>query len=114
MEFADRPESVVVPSDLIILLETLYVRLDGALALISGRSIDSVDSLLSLPFIPIAGGHGAEWRLNGSVHSSVLTSEEFTHAVMLLTNFAKVEGLLFENKSHSFAVHFRQKPEQKK
>jgi trehalose 6-phosphate phosphatase len=113
VDFADRPESVVVPPQLPVLLDKLHTTLDGALALISGRSIASVDSLLNLPSIPIAGGHGAEWRLNGVSQTLDLNSPSFAEAVELMGAFAASHHLLFENKSHSFALHFRQSPELK-
>ena len=113
VEFADRPESVVVPPHLPVLLDNLFTTLGGAVALISGRSIASVDSLLNLPSIPIAGGHGAEWRLNDVSQVVDLNSPEFLSAVKLMTAFAASHNLLFENKSHSFALHFRQHPELK-
>lgn len=113
VEFADRPESVVVPSHLPTLLDELFSMLDGAVALVSGRSIGSVDALLDLPLIPIAGGHGAEWRFNGVTQSVELNSSDFSDAVLLMTEFAQFHDLLFENKSHSFALHFRQHPQMK-
>lgn len=113
VDFADRPEAVVVPSHLPILLSELFTALNGAVALVSGRSIDSVDALLDLPLIPIAGGHGAEWRFNGTTQSVELSSSDFSNAVALMTAFAASHDLLFENKSHSFALHFRQHPQLK-
>jgi trehalose 6-phosphate phosphatase len=113
VDFADRPESVVVPPQLPVLLDKLFTALDGALALISGRSIASVDSLLNLPSIPIAGGHGAEWRLSGVSQTLDLNSASFAEAVESMRAFAVSHHLLFENKSHSFALHFRQSPELK-
>lgn len=113
VDFADQPESVIVPPHLPVLLSELFKALDGAVALVSGRSIASVDSLLQLPFIPIAGGHGAEWRLNGVAQAVELNSVDFLAAVQLMTAFANSHDLLFENKLHSFALHFRQCPELK-
>lgn len=113
VEFADRPESVIVPPNLPVLLAELFKALDGAVALVSGRSIASVDALLNLPSIPIAGGHGAEWRCDGITQVVELNSPGFSDAVALLTAFATAHDLLFENKSHSFALHFRRHPELK-
>jgi trehalose 6-phosphate phosphatase len=113
VDFADQPESVIVPPNLPVLLAELFTALDGAVALVSGRSIASVDALLNLQSIPIAGGHGAEWRLNGAVQAVELKSPDFLDAVTLMTAFAVAHDLLFENKSHSFALHFRKHPELK-
>lgn len=113
VDFADQPEAVIVPPQLPILLDQLFLSLDGALALISGRSIASLDSLLNLSSIPAAGSHGAEWRLNGVLQTVDLNTPSFSDAVKLLTTFAVSHDLLFENKPHSFALHFRQQPELK-
>lgn len=113
VDFADRPESVIIPPRLPALLSQLFNTLNGAVALVSGRSIASVDALLNLPSIPIVGGHGAEWRLDGVIQTVELNSPEFSNAVALMTAFAVSHDLLFENKCHSFAVHFRQRPELK-
>jgi len=114
VEFADQPESVFIPAYLPDLLNHLHEELDGALALISGRSIASLDSLLDLPHIPLAGGHGAEWRIDGNYQIDERHSPDFSVAAELLIDFAHRHNLLFENKGHSVALHFRQHPEMKK
>lgn len=113
VDFAERPDAVVVPSNLSTLLTELFSALEGAVALVSGRSIASVDAVLNTPSIPIAGGHGAEWRMNGAIQTAEFNSPSFSDAVALMTTFASTHDLLFENKSHSFALHFRQSPQLK-
>ncbi len=114
VEFADQPESVFIPPYLPDLLKHLHAELNGALALISGRSIASLDSLLGLPHIPLAGGHGAEWRIDGNYQIDERHSPDFSVAAELLIDYAHLHNLLFENKGHSIALHFRQHPEMKK
>ena len=109
VNFADKPELVDVSHDLRALLAQLYNAYGGAVALVSGRSIDSLDKLLQTAELPVAGGHGAEWRLpGGERHSVVLDSDNFALAVKRLTGFALARNLLTETKPHSFALHFRQ------
>ena len=43
-------------------LQTIRNRLGGALALISGRSLDDLDRIFENDKIPIAGNHGAQLR----------------------------------------------------
>jgi trehalose 6-phosphate phosphatase len=65
LEFAERPEAVVVAPSLIRLLADLHRALDGALALVSGRTIGTLDQLFH-PFVGSAVGlHGIEVRLGG-------------------------------------------------
>jgi trehalose 6-phosphate phosphatase len=113
VEFADQPESVLIPPYLPDLLQYLFEELNGAFALISGRSIESLDFLLNLPRVPVAGGHGAEWRIDGVYQVDDLQSPNFPAAAQLLTDFAREHNLLIENKGHSVAVHFRQQPKVK-
>lgn len=111
VDFAPIPEAVVVSEDLRCVLQDLWLAFDGAVALVSGRSIDSLDQLLRLPQLPVAGGHGAEWRLPGGERNSLdLTNPEFTQAVDLIEAYARDRGLLLENKAHSLALHFRDNP----
>ena len=55
LEIAETPESVVVPPGLPQLLESLRSQLDGAVAIVTGRSIGVVDDLLN-PFVATAAG----------------------------------------------------------
>ncbi|MCR6652123.1 MAG: trehalose-phosphatase [Cellvibrionaceae bacterium] len=114
VEFADQPEAVFIPPELPDLLSQLFKKLNGAVALVSGRSIASLDSFLDLTRIPVAGGHGAEWRAQDINGAEDLYAPDFLLAVDLLTDFAQTHHLLLENKRHSAALHFRQFPEIKK
>src|SRR5882724_13226784 len=62
LDLARTPDRVEVPRQLQRALEKLSHRLSGALAFVSGRSLDSIDRLFA-PFRPAAiGTHGAEIR----------------------------------------------------
>ena len=59
LDLARTPDRVKVPRELVRALENLAHRLSGALAFVSGRSLDSIDRLFA-PFRPAAiGAHGA-------------------------------------------------------
>lgn len=112
VDFAHSPGAVEVSEELRELLQGLLEAFGGALAVISGRSIASLDELVRLPELPVAGGHGAEWRLpGGEIQSVSPDSPELAIAAERITSFADSKGLLLEDKSHSLALHFRQKPE---
>jgi trehalose 6-phosphate phosphatase len=113
VDFAATPEGVEVSEELRDLLTGLSLKFGGAMALISGRSIESLDNLLMLPELAVAGGHGAEWRWPGGARECLqVQSHEFSRVTEQLCAFADAQGLIMENKSHSVALHFRQRPEQ--
>src|SRR5262249_42114045 len=66
VEIADRPDLVQVPEDLGARIEALSQRLEGRLAIITGRSIQALEALLGPINVAIAGSHGGEFRETGT------------------------------------------------
>ena len=65
-EIKPHPDQVVVPDNILQGLQLLATASDGALALISGRSMVELDALAKPYRFPLAGVHGAERRdING-------------------------------------------------
>ncbi len=88
-------------------------RLAGALAIVSGREIDSIDQLTGGAVSFLAGSHGAEFRLGPG--QPVLRPEPQPNLAGLV---AEVTGLaaawpdvLIEPKRAGIAVHYRQAPD---
>lgn len=111
IDIASTPDQVVVPTDLGRTLQKLYAKLDGALALVTGRSISNADRLLGVR-LPVAGLHGAEIRDAQGLYHRCPTSLRFDQAKKFLKR--EVEnwnGLLIEDKGAAIALHFRQNPE---
>ncbi|GIX22070.1 MAG: trehalose 6-phosphate phosphatase [Gammaproteobacteria bacterium] len=114
LEFAPRPEAVVVPPGLRRLLLDLAAALDGALALVSGRSLDSIDALFDLPQLAAAGLHGLQRRLPGravevAVEPTVSSALERLRAALRTLTDAH-PGVRIEDKHHALAVHYRAAP----
>jgi trehalose 6-phosphate phosphatase len=110
LDLARTPDRVKVPRDLLRALEKLTHRLSGALAFVSGRSLESIDRLFA-PFRPAAiGAHGGEIRgVDGSVARSQPLSEK---VVEIFTGLAEnIPGLLLEDKRCALALHYRLAPE---
>jgi trehalose 6-phosphate phosphatase len=63
----DRPDLVRADSELIELLGMLRERLEGRLALVSGRSLEQLDAMIGpvAATLALAGSHGAEVRRDG-------------------------------------------------
>ena len=97
-----------------MVLTRLQAVLDGALALVSGRSIRQLDALFAPLKLPSAGVHGGERRdCMGQMHYlAPNAAERLDGARAFLSTFVESEpGLLLEDKRTSLAVHFRQRPE---
>jgi len=110
LDLAQTPERVKVPGDLIRALERLSQHLSGALAFVSGRSLEGIDRLFA-PFKPAAiGAHGAEIRgLDGQVARGRPLSAKVVEVFEGLASH--IPGLILENKGCALALHYRLAPE---
>src|ERR1700761_4144210 len=63
LDFAPTPREVWVPPGLSNTLNGLLQRTSGALAMVSGRSLNDIDLIFAPDQFPAIGGHGAEMRL---------------------------------------------------
>jgi trehalose 6-phosphate phosphatase len=113
LKIAATPDTVQVPKALRNTLELAAAREQGALALISGRSLNSLDRLFAPSQFPAAGQHGAErrdsqgrlWR--AQIDTTVLNDIR----AVLQPLVAACSGLLLEDKGRGFALHYRNAPE---
>ncbi len=112
LDFQPRPEQVFADPELHELLGQLYGRLQGALALVSGRNLADIDRIFAPQAFSAAGGHGSEIRLAGehAIESDLptLTPAVIRGAQRLVD---RSPGLLLERKRHGLAVHYRGAPE---
>ncbi|MGH8495005.1 MAG: trehalose-phosphatase [Gammaproteobacteria bacterium] len=112
VEIAAHPDLARVTPRLIELLRRLPAAVGGAMALVSGRSIASLDAMLAPLELPLAGLHGLERRdAAGRVHHAMADEERLHGAKNELWAFAENHpGLLVEDKGPAVAVHFRGAP----
>ena len=114
IEFARHPNAVTVEAELLELLQRLAARAHGALALVSGRSIAGIDSLLDPLRLPASGLHGFERRgSTGEYSHHALPGDRALADARHLMSQLIVEDprLMLEDKGHALALHFRQAPE---
>ncbi|MCM2130662.1 trehalose-phosphatase [Larsenimonas rhizosphaerae] len=108
----DRPEDVRLTEDVISLIERLDQRLQGALAVVSGRAIDNLTPLLSPLDIAMAGQHGAERRDQYGYHQADVPESLIDHVRDALHEFAEQhDGISIEHKGGSLALHYRNAPD---
>jgi trehalose 6-phosphate phosphatase len=116
LDLAPTPREVWVPPGLAETLNRLHDKTSGALALVSGRSLNDIDLIFAPEQFPAVGGHGAEMRI--SIDSEAVA----THAPPMdkelkrrLAAIAKLSpGILLEDKGYSLALHYRLAPHAEK
>ena len=113
LEIAATPSAVRVPAALRNTLQLAAKREDGALALVSGRTIAELDRLFAPLVFPAAGLHGFEVRdAQGHVSSPEVDTALLDPARDVIRELIKhYKGLLLEDKGSALAVHFRQAPQ---
>ncbi|MDB5962883.1 MAG: otsB [Massilia sp.] len=110
VELAARPEQVLVTAQLVATLARLQELLGGRLAVVSGRPIAQIDTMLFPLLLPVAGVHGLERRgADGIVRQAPIPDmSPVLAAAQLLA--ASHPGLWVEQKYGALAVHYRQAP----
>jgi trehalose 6-phosphate phosphatase len=113
LDLAERPDEVVTPAVLVATLARAERKLDGALALISGRAIDDLDRLFAPLSLRASGVHGAEIRFNPGESATPTPSATELPQSLSKALRAAVEafpGAFVETKRFSIAVHYRLAP----
>jgi trehalose 6-phosphate phosphatase len=113
VEIAERPEAVVVEPGLSDTLAALREVLGGALALVSGRSIGTLDQFLRPHRFDAAGLHGVEYRLVGRLSPCRPEEHPKLRAAVdaLPERLPSHPGVLIEDKGCSVVLHWRLAPE---
>ena len=111
LDFVDHPDDVAADDDLKSLLGNLHGRVGGALALVSGRTIASLDRIFAPLCLPAAGGHGVELRADGAEATPAATHRLPDDVLVALEKFASEHnGVLVEIKPGGAALHYRRTP----
>jgi trehalose 6-phosphate phosphatase len=116
LDLAPTPREVWVPPGLAETLAGLLERTSGALALVSGRSLNDIDLIFAPKQFPAVGGHGAEMRLSTDNEAVAAHAPPMDKELKLrLAAIAKLSpGILLEDKGYSLALHYRLAPHAEK
>lgn len=108
----DRPDQVSCPPAVLSLLTNLLQAANGAVALVSGRAIATLDEMFAPLRLPAAGLHGAERRdATGRVDRIQPDPSALAAARQAAEDAARThEDVLLEDKGTSFALHYRAAP----
>ncbi len=109
---ASTPEGVVEDPDRTAMLRRLQDRLQGRLAVISGREIAEIDRICGGAVKVAAGIHGLERRHADGRMQRVEPSAGVARALEDMRVFAEAwPGVLIEDKGLAAGLHYRQAPE---
>ncbi len=108
---ASGPDAIEVPGGLAGRLEALALLLSGRLALVSGRSLEDLSRHVGDPAIYRAGSHGAARQKPGGTWLGEPPKGLPSAAINAIQEFATLQDIHFEPKSHGAALHFRARPE---
>jgi len=112
LDFAATPDGVRVDEPLREILLRTRDALQGAMALVSGRSLDQLDRMFSPTIWPAAGLHGLERRdAAGRAHRLRTDDSKLDDARLALAAIAAAApGTVLEDKGASLALHYRLAP----
>jgi trehalose 6-phosphate phosphatase len=113
LELAPTPDAVRVPARVKSLLAGLVEAAEGAVALVSGRTIAQLDNWFAPLKLASAGLHGLERRdADGKVHRPPHDARALQRARTFLAGRVKSQpALLLEDKQMALALHYRRAPE---
>ncbi|MFP7673978.1 trehalose-phosphatase [Marivita sp. S0852] len=112
VDIAAAPDKITVPPQLVGVLKRLHRATGGALAVITGRSIDDLTYHLPQSAEWIAGCHGGEWQTPGGVwHHRLTNSATVEHIQNDIQQLgAQYDGVVTEAKPLGAVVHYRAVP----
>jgi trehalose 6-phosphate phosphatase len=112
-DIVDQPDAAKVEPEILECVRILHQATNGALAVVSGRSIAQLDVMLAPLVLPLAGVHGIERRDGaGNISRPHFDAAAVLQIAEQLDAFASQhEGLVSEVKSASVAIHYRMCPQ---
>jgi len=112
VDIAMEPGAVVVPDNLAAMLARAAAAAHGALAVLSGRPIASLDKFLAPTRLAVAGVHGAEMRFADGERFLATGGYAIDRAREAFAHFAAHHpGVWVEDKSLAISLHYRGAPE---
>jgi len=113
LELIDKPDEVRADTRLRATLLDVHARLEGRLAIVSGRSIAQMEVILGADTteqLVLSGSHGSEYRWSGQSHSPE-RPVALDAATEEMHRFAQAhDDVLLEEKSFGVALHYRLMP----
>ncbi len=112
LDLAPSPQQVWVPPELRRTLARLDGLTGGAVALVSGRSLNDIDLIFSPLQLAAIGGHGAEMRIAAGAEPLRRVGPLSAALKRKLASVNEIgPGILIEDKGYSLALHYRLAPD---
>ncbi len=112
IDLAPTPEAVVIPPTMPRTLRALFDGSGGAISLVTGRTIETIDRLFAPERLPVAGVHGFEIRFGDGSAQVHPAPPALATVRPELARFVEINpGLLLEDKGSALAVHYRSVPD---
>lgn len=113
VELTDTPSETTADLKINSLLQEISERLGGAVALVSGRKIETLDEMFAPLKLPAAGLHGVERRrADGTIQgASFVDAQLDTARAAIKALVAAHPGTLLEDKDRTIGLHFRLAPQ---
>lgn len=110
---ARTPDGVEVTDELRDLLAAAMQRLEGRLAIVSGRSLEQLDALWgrSLSSVTVAASHGLELRHEGLLRAPPPADVFARLSRETEARFGEDAGVIIELKSFGLGLHYRLAPD---
>ena len=107
------PDAVAIGADMAETLVDAARRLDGRIAIVSGRSLEQLHHLLprALAGGVVAASHGQELSIDGAVQAPRPTRLFADLAFEAALHFEDYPGIVIEEKSFGLGVHYRLIPQ---
>ena len=117
VDIASQPDAVRVEDGLVPALQSLHHFLQGALAIITGRTLADIDHYLAPLLLNVACEHGAQHRRHHPAtgverehHSNVALPDLRVAEQRLKAALLRYPDLLLETKTAGLALHYRNAP----
>jgi trehalose 6-phosphate phosphatase len=113
LDIVPTPDAVVVPPGLTGVLRTIRGQLGDALAVVTGRSVETIDALLGDVPYAVAGEHGGAVRPGpgAAVERPDIRPPPLCWIERGAALEAEYPGTILERKARGFGLHFRLAPD---
>lgn len=112
VEIAETPDAVRVDDRLRALIQRLSERMNGRVAIVTGRPIDAILEFFGELPVAIAGSHGLEHRSASGVRHGVPRPAGLDEIEREMRAFAEQwPGALIETKPFGIGLHYRRNPD---